>query len=213
MKTLGVLGGTFDPVHYGHLRLALEMRNQLDLARVCMIPAATPPLRGTPHATPVLRLRMLQAAIADEAGLYCDDRELHRSGTSFTVDTLLALREDLAGTAICLILGMDAFIRLEHWHRWRELFDLAHICVAKRPGSSQAIQGELGEVVSERQTSDVSALADTEAGRICIRDLPALDVSATHIRELVSTGRSARYLLPDAVLEIIEREGLYRHEQ
>ncbi len=213
MKTIGVLGGTFDPVHYGHLRLALEMREQLGLVRVCMIPAATPPLRDTPYAAPALRLRMLEAAIADEAALYCDDRELHRSGTSFTVDTLMSLRNDLADTAICLILGMDAFIRLEHWHRWRELFDLAHICVAKRPGSSQVVEGELGELVNERQTSDVGALADTAAGRICIRDIPALDVSATHIRGLVSTGRSARYLLPDAVLDIIERQGLYRHEQ
>lgn len=200
-------------MHYGHLRLALEMREQLGLTRVCMIPASAPPLRGTPHATPALRLRMLEAAIADEESLYCDDRELHRSGTSFTVDTLISLREDHVDTAICLILGMDAFTRLEHWSRWRELFDLAHICVARRPGSSEALEGELGEMVKERQIDDVKTLADTPAGCISICDIPALDVSATHIRGLVSSARSARFLLPDAVLEIIEQQGLYRHEQ
>lgn len=200
-------------MHYGHLRLALEMREQLGLARVCMIPAAAPPLRGTPHATPALRLRMLEAAIADEPSLYCDDRELHRSGTSFTVDTLVSLREDHTDTAVCLILGMDAFTRLESWSRWRELFDLAHICVARRPGSSEVLAGELGVVVNERQIHAVESLAESTAGYICIRDIPALDVSATHIRELVASGRSARFLLPDAVLDIIEQQGLYRHEQ
>ena len=200
-------------MHYGHLRLALEIREQLGLTRVCMIPAASPPLRSIPHATADLRLRMLEAAIADVDGLYCDDRELHRSGTSFTVDTLISLRDEFPDTAICLILGMDAFTRLERWSRWQELFDLAHVCVAKRPGAPYAVDGELGQAVNERQTTDVSILGKTPAGRICIRDIPALDVSATHIRELVSSGRSARFLLPDAVLGIIEQHGLYRDEQ
>ena len=213
METLGVLGGTFDPVHYGHLRLALEMREQLGLTRVCMMPAGAPPLRGVPHAVPPLRLRMLEAAIADVDGLCCDDRELHRSGTSFTVDTLISLREKLTDTAICLILGMDAFSRLERWHRWQELFELAHICVAKRPGASEDIDGALRLVVNQRRTSDVAALGVTPAGCICICDIPALDVSATQIRNMISTGRSARFLLPDSVLDIIEEQGLYRDDQ
>ena len=213
METIGVLGGTFDPVHYGHLRLALEMREQLALTRVCMIPAAAPPLRDTPHATAVLRKTMLEAAIADVDGLYCDDRELHRSGTSYTVDTLISLRQDYADKAICLILGMDAFARLERWHRWRQLFELAHICVAKRPGTSRTIEGQLKEAVDQRQTSHVDVLNESPAGRICIRDIPAFDVSATHIRSLVSSGRSTRFLLPDAVLDIIRQQGLYRDEK
>ena len=130
-----------------------------------------------------------------------------------TIDTLMSLREELPQTAICLILGMDAFIRLERWNRWRELFGLAHICVAKRPGTSQLIEGELRKIVNERRINDVSVLGNTPAGGICIRDIPGLDVSATHIRALIARGRSARFLLPDAVLNIIEQQGLYRDDQ
>ena len=213
MKTIGVLGGTFDPVHFGHLRLALEIRDQLSLSNVFMMPAATPPLRDKPHASAPVRVQMLEMAIADEKGLYCDDRELRRKGKSFTVDTLKSLREEFPQDSICLILGMDAFARLEQWNRWRELFELAHICVAKRPGVRQAFEGELNKIVKQRQIDDVSALCESTAGNVCIRDIPALDVSATRIRELVASGRNPRFLLPDAVLNIINQRGLYRDAQ
>src|SRR5690606_32888062 len=130
----GIFGGTFDPIHYGHLRTALELKHVLDLAVVHFVPCANPPHRATPMTDGALRMRLVQAAIADEPGFVADDRELERAGLSYTVDTLFSLRAEFKARPICLLLGMDAFVSLPQWHRWNELLDLAHIVVAHRPG-------------------------------------------------------------------------------
>jgi nicotinate-nucleotide adenylyltransferase len=210
MKPLGILGGTFDPVHHGHLRLAIEMAEALDLAEVWLVPLYLPPHREPPTAPPALRLRMLDAAVADTPSLRVDDRELRRARVSYTVETLAELRGDRPGRPLCLILGMDAFAGLEGWQRWREIIRLAHLAVAKRPGSALSPSDPIQDVIDRHGVTDPSDLHRREAGCLLIRDVPALDISASAIRARIAAGRSPRHLLPDAVLELIERNSLYR---
>lgn len=210
MKPLGILGGTFDPIHHGHLRLAIEMAEALDLAEVRLVPLYLPPHREPPTAPPALRLRMLDAAVADTPPLRVDDRELRRARVSYTVETLAELRGDLPGRPLCLILGMDAFAGLEDWQRWREIIGLAHLAVAERPGSALSPSSPIQDVIDRHGVTDPSDLHRREAGCLLIRDVPALDISASAIRARIAAGRSPRHLLPDAVLDLIERNSLYR---
>lgn len=205
MNPIGILGGTFDPVHNGHLRLAIEMREALGLSSVKLIPASVPPLRNAPEIDASKRLRMLEAAIEEEDGLEIDDRELHRKGTSYTVDTLRAMRNDVGDTPLCLIVGMDAFRRLDQWHQWQKLPDLAHIAVAHRPGSEPPESGAVAELVKAKRVDDPQRLRERGAGHVIVRKIPALDISATRIRALLSTGQSIRYLVPDRVHDILIR--------
>jgi nicotinate-nucleotide adenylyltransferase len=210
MKPLGILGGTFDPIHHGHLRLAIEMAEALDLAEVRLVPLYLPPHREPPTAPPALRLRMLDAAVADTPPLRVDDRELRRARVSYTVETLAELRDDLPGRPLCLILGMDAFAGLEDWQRWREIIGLAHLAVAERPGSALSPSSPIQDVIDRHGVTDPSDLHRREAGCLLIREVPALDISASAIRARIAAGRSPRHLLPDAVLDLIERNSLYR---
>ena len=210
MKPLGILGGTFDPIHHGHLRLAIEMAEALDLAEVRLVPLYLPPHREPPTAPPALRLRMLDAAVADTPPLRVDDRELRRARVSYTVESLAELRGDLPGRPLCLILGMDAFAGLEDWQRWREIIGLAHLAVAERPGSALSPSSPIQDVIDRHGVTDPSDLHRREAGCLLIRDVPALDISASAIRARIAAGRSPRHLLPDAVLDLIERNSLYR---
>jgi len=206
---IGTLGGTFDPVHHGHLRLALEMLEGLALDEVRLIPAREPPHRAPPLAPPEDRLEMLKAAVAGTDGLSVDTRELQRQGPSYTVDTLTSLREEFPGTPLCLIIGMDAFDAIDTWHRWRALPTLAHIGVARRPGAQMPGPGDVAELLHRRLVRSPSALRKTPAGCIYVQDLPPLDISASRIRVLLDAGRNPRYLLPDSVLDIIHQRGLY----
>ena len=151
MRPIGIFGGTFDPIHYGHLRTALELKERLEFAAVHFVPVANPPHRSAPLNDGKLRLRMVEAAIRGEPGFVADDRELKRPGLSYTVDTLASFRAELgADRPLCLLLGMDAFLGLPQWHRWRELLDLAHVVVAHRPGWEVPRVGELGDWVVTR---------------------------------------------------------------
>src|SRR5579884_1723014 len=134
MQPIGLFGGTFDPIHYGHLRTAFELWQELRLAEVRFMPTGSPPHREQPLASAELRLRMVQAAVADQQAFVVDDREVRRTGISYSVDTLTELRGEYPDRSLCLLLGMDAFLGLPNWHRWRDLLDLAHVCVATRPG-------------------------------------------------------------------------------
>lgn len=213
MQVIGILGGTFDPVHCGHLRLALEMREQLFLESVRLIPAAHPPHREPPQASSETRLRMLAAAVKGVAGLCVDARELARGGRSYTVDTLRSLRQSFPEHALCLILGMDAFSGLDRWHRWRELLELAHIAVARRPGASLPSDGEVAALLAKCLAADPQHLGERSAGYLVLRDIPALNISATRVRTLLAQGQSARCLVPDSVLEIITNDRIYADEK
>jgi nicotinate-nucleotide adenylyltransferase len=212
-EAIGIFGGTFDPVHYGHLRPALELYEQLSLQRMFMLPCATPAHRPQPSATMEQRLEMLQLAIADEPRLGIDLRELKRGGTSYMIDTLHSLRQDVGRKPLCLCLGLDAFLGLPSWHRWQELLDLTHIVVAHRPGWTLDIEGigpELQRLMAVHvHDSDVSH-CERASGAILFQPVTQLAISATDIRERIQSGRSARYLMPDPVWNYIQKEKLYR---
>jgi nicotinate-nucleotide adenylyltransferase len=208
---LGIYGGTFDPIHYGHLRTALEVKEAVGLDEIRLIPSQIPPHRGTPGATPEQRLAMLAAALADaEPGFRIDTRELERRGPSYMVDTLASIRAEIGPEPLCLIVGLDAFLGLHRWHRWRELFELAHVLVMRRPGPEPEIPEELEAPLRERAATAPDALRAAAAGLIHFVPVTQLDISATRIRAAVAAGRSARYLTPDPVLDLIRRLNLYR---
>ena len=209
---IGIYGGTFDPVHYGHLRTALEVSAALGLKELRFTPCQIPPHRGTPGATAEQRLAMLQAALADaEPGLGIDARELQRPGPSYMVDTLASLREELGDTVpISLIIGLDACLGLPRWHRWKALFTLAHIVVMQRPGCEPEWPGELAKELAERRTEQPGYLREQPAGAMYLVTVTQLAISASQIRALIAARASARYLTPDAVLAYITRQELYR---
>lgn len=209
---IGIFGGTFDPVHFGHLRPALEVKQALRLREMRLIPAFAPPHREPPVANPGQRLTMLRAAVGGEADLLVDNREMQREGESFMVDTLVSLREELGDEPLCLVLGADAFLQLDSWHQWERLLQLAHIVVMQRPGwvldIDQAGAG-VQALWQAAHTTEPAALAAQPAGRIILQTVTALDISATRIRALVAAGDSPRYLIPDPVWNLIRLHGLY----
>jgi nicotinate-nucleotide adenylyltransferase len=209
MRPIGLFGGTFDPIHYGHLRTAFELWQSLRLAEVRFLPTGNPPHRDTALASAELRLQMVRAAIAGQPAFLVDDREVRRTGLSYSVDTLTELRTEFADRSLCLLLGMDAFLGLPHWHRWRELLDLAHVVVAHRPGWKAPTQGPLGEVMVDRGTGSVRDLHEARAGRVYVHAVTQLEISSTELRQLIVAGRDPRYLVPDSVRTIIQETECY----
>lgn len=206
---IGILGGTFDPVHFGHLRAALEIRQQLGLQEVRLVPCRTPPHRPQPLASATQRVAMLEAAIRNHPGLRIDTRELEREGPSWTLDTLVSLHQELGGQSVCLLLGLDAFHGLSTWHRWHELLDYCHMVVMTRPGASLPEQGELADFIGLHRVLDAAALQQHSTGLLLFRGITLLDISGTSIRKQLATGQDPGYLLPDPVIDIIFRDGLY----
>ncbi|HVO48392.1 MAG TPA: nicotinate-nucleotide adenylyltransferase [Steroidobacteraceae bacterium] len=209
MQPIGLFGGTFDPIHYGHLRTAFELWQQLKLAEVRFMPTGSPPHREQPYATPELRLAMVQAAVAGQAAFVVDDREIRRAGVSYSVDTLTEVRREFPERSLCLLLGMDAFLGLPHWHRWRELLDLAHIVVAHRPGWKAPTMGPLGEVMVDHGTGTIRDLHERPSGRVYVHAVTQLEISSTELRQLIIAGRDPRYLVPDPVRQIIRETRCY----
>lgn len=214
-RAVGLFGGTFDPVHYGHLRPALEILEALALDRLLFIPAREPPHRGPPLATPAQRLAMLRLAVADQPGFVIDERELARPGPSYSVDTLRSLRAELGpDLPLCLIVGLDAFLGLGSWHRWEEIPTLANLVVAHRPGwrlepGERGSEGALSWLRGH-QLTEPRLLHERPAGGVWLQPVTPLDISATGIRAHVGRGSSPRYLLPDPVWRYIQEQGLYR---
>ena len=208
-EPIGIFGGTFDPIHYGHLRTAFELWQSLRLAQVRFLPTGDPPHRDAALAPPELRLEMVRAAIAGQSAFVADDREMRRSGVSYSVDTLLDLRREYPNRSLCLLLGMDAFLGMPHWHRWREIFELAHVVVAHRPGWKAPMTGPLGEVMVDRGTGSVRELHAAPAGRVYVHAVTQLEIASTDLRQLIVSGSDLRYLVPDAVRELILASGCY----
>ena len=208
-KPIGILGGTFDPIHNGHLRLAIQMRDHLGLESIRLVPSARPPHKGQPGALPGQRAKWIRVAIAGEPGLQLDDRELIRPGMSYTVDTLESLREELPSTPLCLIMGNDVLAELTSWHRWDELLDFAHIINVPRPGFEDPIPEHLRDWSAKHECMDPAELGQSLAGRVYHCDVPLLDISGTRIRSLITSNESPRYLLPEDVMRDIEDLGTY----
>jgi nicotinate-nucleotide adenylyltransferase len=213
-RPIGILGGTFDPVHYGHLRLAEEGREALQLDSVIWIPAGQPPHRGTPRSSGAHRLAMVRLAIADNAAFSVDASEVEADTPSYTAVTLERLRARFgAERPLVLLLGVDAFLGLATWHRWRELFSLAHFGIANRPGfrlQQSDLPEPLASELRQRWCESADALRGCAAGGIAPFDMTLLGIAATRIRLGLENGRSCRYLLPDCVREYIDSNRLYR---
>lgn len=209
MKPIGVFGGTFDPIHYGHLRSAFEMLQALRFDEVRFMPCGDPPHRGVTYANAEQRLELVQLAIEGQSGFVADDRELRREGPSYTIDTLVSLREEFPDRSLGLIVGMDAFLGLTGWHRWDEILDVAHIVVAHRPGWRAPDIGALGELITEFGTHRVDDLHGVAHGRIHIHAVTQLEIASTEIRDLIAAGRDPRFLMPDQVRDAIAEKKIY----
>lgn len=207
---IGLFGGTFDPIHIGHLRLALELKQQLALSEMHLLPCYLPPHRATPGASAAQRVAMLELALQGCRELMLDTRELRRDKPSYTVDTLTEVRAELGkDTSLSLCMGMDSFCTLDRWHEWQQLIRLAHIVVVERPGYSVPLVGPVAELV-RRHGAGPQMLHSAAMGAVVITAPRALAISATDIRTQLRAGVSPQFLVPDAVLNYIEAEQLYR---
>ena len=208
-RAIGIFGGTFDPIHFGHLRTAFEVLQELALDELRFVPAGDPSHRAPPRVDAARRLELVRAAVAGQPRFVVDDREVRRAGPSFTVLTLGELRAEFPASPLSLIVGMDAFAGLPTWHRWRELCGLAHIVVAPRPGWTAPVAGPLGELLATRGAAGADELRATTHGRILVQPVTQLEISSSELRAVLAAGGDPRYLVPDAVREVILRTGCY----
>jgi nicotinate-nucleotide adenylyltransferase len=206
---IGLFGGTFDPVHFGHLRAALEVKELLNLDDFRLLPAGIPPHRATPVASAGHRVAMLRLAVAGHPGITVDDRETRRSGNSYMVDTLAEIRQESGDTPLMLLLGQDAANALDTWHEWRTIFRLAHLVIMRRPDSAVSWSGELLDRVKPRLVEQPERLGEHPAGYVLPLAVTQLAISSTDIRSRLLAGQSPGFLLPDTVLEYIAQNRLY----
>ena len=211
---LGLFGGTFDPVHFGHLRLAAEVREAFRLERVVFLPAGNPwqRLRETSAGGPA-RARMLELATAGEPAFSVDDREIRREGPTYSVDTLAEYRRELGPERpLVFLCGTDAFARIESWHRWEALFELAHFAVAVRADDREwqaKGPGAIPKPLWPRVTMNLKDVLSTPAGRVMTFVMTPLAISSTAIRGLAQAASTIRYLTPDPVVDYIHQHQLY----
>jgi nicotinate-nucleotide adenylyltransferase len=204
------MGGTFDPIHNGHLRTALELQQWMGVEKVCLIPSRDPVHRKTPGRTAEQRLEMVELAVADEPALAVDKREVLSTQPSYSLHTLESLRRELGeNVSLCMIMGMDAYQTLPHWHEWRRFTDFAHLLVVKRPGYSLPQCDVLNEFTEKHQTTSLQQVLSTPAGCVLFHELTPIGVSATQIRQTIAQGHSPRYLFPDQVWQYIQDNRLY----
>lgn len=216
---IGIFGGTFDPIHFGHLRLAQEAVEQCNLTSVHFIPSGTPPHRPTPHAAAQHRLNMVRLAIQNNEKFVLDECEIFRTDPCYTVDTLTDLRKTYGEQQpLCLLLGSDAFLLLHTWHEWEKLFSLAHIVVLQRPAYNVATDLVAASPALHRRylahvQASPAALLAAPAGTILVIDNPAFEISSSDVRQRCMAGKNLHYLLPDAVATYIQSNKLYNYAQ
>ena len=209
-KRIGIFGGTFDPIHIGHLRMALEIKQQLQLDEMRLLPCYLPPHRPTPGASASQRVEMLEIALQGCTELRVDQRELQRDKPSYTYDTLCDLRAELGEQAsICLCMGMDSFATIDSWHNWQQLLPLAHIVVVARPGWFLPESGAVADLLNLHR-QDIDAVAQQAAGAVVLLEQRLLPISATDIRAQIHAGNSPQFLVPDAVWNYIRSNTLYQ---
>ncbi|TXL20663.1 nicotinic acid mononucleotide adenylyltransferase [Methylococcaceae bacterium HT5] len=204
---IGIYGGTFNPVHYGHLRTALEVSEIFALNELRLLPCAQPAHRAEPEVSALARLHMLELAIANYPYFICDTRELGREGPSYMVDTLASIRAEIADVPLLLFIGTDAFNSLTRWYRWQSLFDYAHIVVMTRPGfKADTLLG----FYANRQVDDRHSLKTCPSGKIYFQHVTQLDISASFIRQMIAEQKNVSFLLPESVIKYIQAEKIYR---
>ena len=208
-KVRVLIGGTFDPVHYGHLRTALEVRNQLGIDTLGFLPAGEPPHRDATVSSATHRLAMLKLAIAQVNGFTIDERELQREGPSYMVDTLRALRAENSDTSLVLVVGQDSANSLQSWHQWQEIFTLANLVFMNRPGDQENYPPDLDKMLSGRWVIKGRELLSRPAGSVMRIGVTGLSISSSGIRKMLQTGVSPQFLLPEPVLAYIREQGLY----
>jgi nicotinate-nucleotide adenylyltransferase len=208
MRLIGIFGGTFDPIHYGHLRTFAQVHRQIRFDKALFIPAATPPHRNAPVATAAQRLAMLRLALNEYPEFAIDERELHRQGPSYTVDTLQSLRDDYDGYALCLIIGLDAFLGLNTWHRWQDIPTLAHVVVMQRPGWKA--DNRLPDWCWQTKFENIDTLRGQPAGVLCMSEVDPIDISASAIRAKLKCNEDIAGLLPDTVKQYLLENKLYQ---
>lgn len=212
MRLVGIFGGTFNPIHFGHLRMAQELADTLGMDEVKFIPSANPPHKDSVMVSAEHRSAMVKLAIADNSLFSVDELELKRDGTSYTIDTLISLRESLGSdTSLCLMMGSDAFVKLNTWHRWQELLDYAHIVLVQRPSTHphDALPSEVETLLRDHFTEQHTDLSNHNAGSIMMQQITAQDISSTGIRGLLEHEVAISYLVPYAVAEYITQQKLY----
>ncbi|KGT87967.1 nicotinate-nucleotide adenylyltransferase [Enterobacter cancerogenus] len=211
-KLYALFGGTFDPIHFGHLRPVEALAQQVGLKKVTLLPNNVPPHRAQPEASARQRVEMLRCAIATRPLFDIDTRELERDTPSWTVATLEALRAERgAEQPLGFIIGQDSLLTLAKWHRWQDLLSLCHLLVCQRPGyATQMETPEMQQWLDAHRAQHAEQLHQAPAGHIWLADTPLFDISATEIRQRRHLGQSCTDLLPDAVIDYIDRAGLYR---
>lgn len=208
-QPIGILGGTFDPIHFGHLRTALELQQELHFAEVRLVPCYQPVHRKQPMASPEHRLAMARLAVESEALLQVDACEIERKGPSYTIDTLITLREALPHTPLCLIMGIDSLLSFSSWHRWQEILKLAHLVIVHRPRYRLPQTGVIADLLKQYLQKNQNKLHETLAGYIVLHPVTQLEISATDIRKQIALGKNPRYLLPNNVYQYIQDHGVY----
>lgn len=203
------MGGTFDPIHNGHIRMAIESCEALGLSSLTLVPAADPPHRDTPQVDAARRLAMVAEVVKDIPQLEVDGREMRRTGKSYSFETACELRAEVGNNAsLTMIMGADAFLGFRSWYRWQEFLELLNIVVLARPGWDWPAQGELASWVNKCQV-DVSAVSGQSCGGIAFLSSRLLDISASDIRERLQAGLSINGLVPDVVRHCIAQQDLY----
>ncbi len=209
---IGIFGGTFDPIHFGHLRLALEVWQSLKLDHLRFVPCKQPALKSMPRASEAQRLQMLNIALTGHKQFIIDQRELSRPGVSYTIDTLQSLRDEFPDSPLCFIMGSDVFASFDQWHRWRELLALAHIVVVHRPHFAFKFSTVIEDLLAKHHAASVAALHNQVAGRIFLQEITALDISASHIRDEVQQGLIPAFLSPDLVVDYMGVNKIYGYK-
>jgi nicotinate-nucleotide adenylyltransferase len=212
MALIGVFGGTFNPIHHGHLRIAQEITEAVNLSQVKFIPSANPPHKTQPQVSAKQRAEMVQLAIQDNPLFSLDTRELGRTGPSYTIDTLKSLRSEHSEATFCLMIGTDAFAHFDQWHDWQSILNYCHLILVPRPNTTSTLtfNPTLTAVLAQHGTQDMAQLHQHKYGCILRQTVTALDISSSHIRTLIAQHKSPIYLTPRPVLHYLQQYHLYQ---
>lgn len=211
-QSIGIFGGTFDPIHFGHLRSALEVQQTLKLDEVRLIPCRYPPHRETPSVGSAHRLQMVALALENSI-LQIDDQEIKRESPSYTVDTLLSLRKEFPDACLCMIVGVDAFLSLPSWYQWEKLIELANIIVMHRVGWNFPEQGQMSDYLKKYGLKTGDDIKEFKSGVVVTQTINSLNIQASRIRAMIKLGESPQFLLPENVLKYIRLHGLYGYNR